>query len=162
MAHGARPDIFTFAMLDRVDAVRALCEAMPGIQRTRGPHGITLLRHAKNGEAARVEEYLAGLDGADEPEPLLETAAEEASRYFGTYAWEGGGEARLVVEAGRGGIGILRRGGNLCALRRTGDHAFSPAGAPHVTVRFAMADGRANALTVERPGLVLSAVRVEG
>lgn len=50
--HGARPDLFTHAMLGAV--VRSAIEAMPGIQRTTGPHGFTLLSHAeKGGEAAK-------------------------------------------------------------------------------------------------------------
>ncbi len=51
--HGARPDIFTFAMLGQTDVVRALIEAQPGVQRIPGPHGITLAAHARaGGEAA--------------------------------------------------------------------------------------------------------------
>ncbi len=64
--HGARPNLFTLAMLDKVEAVRAACQASPGIQRIRGPHGITLLRHAEFGKAERVVEYLQQLGGADE------------------------------------------------------------------------------------------------
>ena len=47
IAHGARPDIFTFAMFGQLDVVKAYVEANPGIQRTLGPHGITLLSHAR-------------------------------------------------------------------------------------------------------------------
>ncbi|MEE8128865.1 MAG: ankyrin repeat domain-containing protein, partial [Vicinamibacterales bacterium] len=35
--HGARPNLFTFAMLGQVDVVRATCDANPGIQRQPGP-----------------------------------------------------------------------------------------------------------------------------
>ena len=58
IAHGARPNLFTLAMMDMVDAVRAVCELRPGIQGANGPHGITLLEHAQNGKADRVVEYL--------------------------------------------------------------------------------------------------------
>ncbi len=47
IAHGARSDIFTFAMFGQLGVVKAYVEANPGIQRTLGPHGITLLSHAR-------------------------------------------------------------------------------------------------------------------
>ena len=37
--HGARPNLFTWAMMDQVDAVRAVCAASPGIQSIRGQIG---------------------------------------------------------------------------------------------------------------------------
>src|SRR5690606_4958867 len=49
MSKGARPDIFTYAMLGAYAAVREMINATPGIQSTYGPHGISLLQHAKNG-----------------------------------------------------------------------------------------------------------------
>jgi hypothetical protein len=39
---------------------------------------------------------------------------------------------------------------------------FSPMGAPHVSVRFRVTDGRAVGLTIHRGRPVLSAKRVEG
>ena len=67
LAHGARPNLFTFAMLGQLDVVRATCRGNPGIQRVPGPHGITLLQHADAGgdEAAAVVEYLRELGDAD-------------------------------------------------------------------------------------------------
>jgi hypothetical protein len=163
LEHGARADLFSLAMLNCVDAVKAVCEAMPGIQRTRGPHGITLLEHADAGEAARVKEYLLALGGADETETSLPITAEEGGRYVGEYSWEDGGADRLIVELGRReGVGILRTGGSHRPLRRTGEHIFSPAGSPQVTVCFAMADGRATGLAIERGAPILAARRVEG
>ncbi|HWA33615.1 MAG TPA: hypothetical protein VG737_05775, partial [Cyclobacteriaceae bacterium] len=41
MAHGARPDIFTFAMLGNLPAVKAMVEGNPGVQEIKGPHGIS-------------------------------------------------------------------------------------------------------------------------
>ena len=52
MSKGARPDIFTFAMLGAFDAVKNMIASQPGIQTIKGPHGISLLQHAKNGLAA--------------------------------------------------------------------------------------------------------------
>jgi hypothetical protein len=36
---GARPSIFSAAMLGQLDVVRGFVAASPGIQKTRGPHG---------------------------------------------------------------------------------------------------------------------------
>lgn len=64
LTHGARPDVFTFATLDDVDAVRAFIERVPGARAVEGPHSITIFRHALAGNAERVKNYLAevGLD----------------------------------------------------------------------------------------------------
>jgi hypothetical protein len=63
LSQGARLDIFAAAMLGRLDIVRSAVEAFPGIQRSLGPHGITLLSHAEMGgsEAAEVAVYLKTL-----------------------------------------------------------------------------------------------------
>ena len=49
IANGARATIFSAAMLGQLDAVKAFIAASPGIQRTPGPHSITLLGHAMAG-----------------------------------------------------------------------------------------------------------------
>lgn len=158
--HGARANLFTWAMMDQVDTVRAVCEAHPGIQGIRGPHGIPLLGHALMGKAERVEAFLRELGGADVGEPRLELAEEQAVAYLGEYVAKEDG-MRLVVERNRrGGIGLLPVGGTHRMLHRTGEHVFSPSGAPHVTVRFAVAEGRAVGLTMHRGRPILAAQRV--
>jgi hypothetical protein len=54
--HGARVDIFAAAMLDEVDAVRALIPLYS--EEPVGPHGIPLRAHAAAGNAERVLEFL--------------------------------------------------------------------------------------------------------
>jgi hypothetical protein len=63
IAQGARLDVFVAAMLGRLDIVRAMLSAWPPLLQSRGPHGITLLRHARaGGQAAKaVEEYLLSM-----------------------------------------------------------------------------------------------------
>lgn len=60
ISQGARFDIFVAAMLGKIDSVRAALTAWPDLVRSKGPHGITLLRHARaGGEPAReVVEFL--------------------------------------------------------------------------------------------------------
>ena len=53
LAAGARPTIFSAAMLGQVETVRAFVAASPGVQKTRGPHGLTLLSHARAGGRRR-------------------------------------------------------------------------------------------------------------
>jgi len=58
--HGARLDIFAAAMLGKLEIVEAACVAFPNTPQVPGPHGITLLEHArKGGDPARsVVDYL--------------------------------------------------------------------------------------------------------
>ena len=60
IGQGARLDIFVAAMLGKIDIVRALVTAWPGLVQSKGPHGIPLLRHARaGGEPAKaVVDYL--------------------------------------------------------------------------------------------------------
>ena len=66
IGQGARLDIFVASMLGRLDIVKALLTAWPGLLQSKGPHGISLLRHARaGGDAAKpVAEYLASLGAA--------------------------------------------------------------------------------------------------
>ena len=63
---GARLDIFVATMLGRLDLVKAFLTAWPALLHSKGPHGISLLRHARAGkEAAKpVEDYLLSLGAA--------------------------------------------------------------------------------------------------
>src|SRR5437870_5836992 len=67
LANGARPSIFSAAMLGQLDVVQAFVDASPGVQRIHGPHGITLLAHARAGgdKAKPVLAYLEKLGDAD-------------------------------------------------------------------------------------------------
>ena len=67
LANGARPTIFSAAMMGQLDVVKAFIAARPGVQRTLGPHGLTLMWHAKQGgpDAAAVVQYLTAVGDAD-------------------------------------------------------------------------------------------------
>src|SRR5215211_5704678 len=49
IANGARPTVFTAVMLGQLPIVKALIESTPGLQRMRGPHGLTMMAHARAG-----------------------------------------------------------------------------------------------------------------
>lgn len=137
--NGARPNIFTFAMMGQIDVVRAVIQANPGIQRLHGPHGITLLRHAQAGgeQAAKVVDYLTELGDANIgyadvaiPEPWFD-------RYLGDYTFGRRPRDRFSVELLKGEL-ALKHGEDTSSRRliHRGDHAFHPVGAPDVSIRF--------------------------
>jgi hypothetical protein len=66
IGQGARLDVFAAAMLGKLEIVRAMLSAWPGLLQSKGPHGIPLLRHARaGGEPARaVADYLQSLGAA--------------------------------------------------------------------------------------------------
>jgi hypothetical protein len=63
IGRGARMDLFTAVMLGRLEIVTAMLTAYPALVRSRGPHGLSLLHHAREGgEPARaVLDYLGRL-----------------------------------------------------------------------------------------------------
>lgn len=65
LSQGARMDIFVAAMLGKLEIVQAMLAAYPNFLHSKGPHGITLMKHALAGkeEAEPVVEYLKSLGG---------------------------------------------------------------------------------------------------
>lgn len=149
--HGARPDVFTFAMLGQLEVVKALIAANPGIQRLHGPHGITLLRHAEAGgePAVGVLDYLRELGDADIGENSTPLTPEEAARYEGDYQLDSPAD-RLVVVLNRQGKLTFRRGEDGAArnLLHEAGHTFHPVGAPAVSIRFDVTGGRSSAVEI--------------
>lgn len=157
IAHGAAPTLFSAAMLGQLAVVKAWVEAVPGIQRTLGPHGIPLLRHAvAGGERARaVADYLASAGGADERGAGPPLSEEQLAQLAGTYQVEGGGTVVLSVERGRLS---LAHNGRSRSLVHLGSLELHPAGAEKVRVR--LAESAAGwTLTVHDPDLVLTALK---
>lgn len=164
LEHGARPNLFSAAMLGQTDVVRAYVDAAPGIQGTPGPHGITLLAHAKAGgdAAAAVVAYLEEVGGADPRPAVVEVSAEEQSRLLGVYSFGAGAEDKLEVYENQAKRLMLRRGDrtgrNLTAI---GPREFFPSGAPLVRIRFGgPAAAAPTTVSVWDPDLVVEAARV--
>ncbi len=158
IANGAQPTIFSAAMLGQLDVVKAFVGASPGIQQTRGPHSISLLRHARAGGAAAkaVLDYLTALGDADPPPPQAPLAAGQMTQLTGAYAVEGGGEP-VTIGASNGQLtfGLAGRSRN---LRHKGSLEFSPAGADNVRVVFDVGPDRVS-LAVHDPEVVLRATK---
>lgn len=58
LSKGARPDIFAAAFLGRMHLVKAFLSECPAALRQPGPHGISLLDHAKKGGDPEMVTYL--------------------------------------------------------------------------------------------------------
>ncbi len=159
--HGARPDIFACAMLGHLTAVRAMIAAQPGIQRIHGPHGITLLAHARAGrEAARdVYDYLQTIDGADEPAPSQPLTEAELAHYTGSYRAIDH-NFTINITTSRGRLMLQRDDQTGRQVFRRAGHSFFPAGAPHVRIEFEIGEGAtATSLVVRDHDLTVSAHR---
>jgi hypothetical protein len=164
IANGARPTIFTMAMLGRVEAVRAIVDALPGVQWTRGPHGITLLAHAKAGgaPAADMVSYLERLGDADPRYPNLPLSDAEQAALTADYAVENATVQRLRIgRNARGDFSISAPDVMIDrALFHQGGFVFNPAGAEAVTIRFRLEGHRVVSLTVEDGATIVTARRL--
>jgi hypothetical protein len=172
MSHGARPDIFTFTMLGMLRSVQEIIETVPGIQTHTGPHGITLLQHAKNrledknisaADSANVNKvisYLQGLGNTDVKPRNLEVTEEDKKKYLGEYRFGEGETELFVVDLHRlGFLQVGRKGLPARKLNKVGDHTFSPAGAASVKIIFKMKDDKAISLSIHEPEPLVNAIR---
>ena len=136
--------MFTFAMQGHVDVVRGMVKAQPGIQKTRGPHGFTLMYHAKVGgdKAKLVVEYLKELGDADIGEPDSEIPKNEKDKIIGLYSFGKDDDEQIQILMERGELRIKRPGRVGRRLARDKELTFHPAGAPAVKVHFEKSDGK--------------------
>lgn len=173
MSHGARPDIFTFAMLGMLKSVQEIIETVPGIQTHTGPHGITLLQHAKNrlenksiteadrANVNKVISYLESLGNADMKPKSLEMTEDEKQKYIGEYRFGQGEGEIFVVDIHRlKFLQMGRKGSAARKLNKVGEHSFSPAGAASVNIIFKMRDEKGVALSIHEPEPLVTAVRI--
>jgi hypothetical protein len=163
IANGARPTIYTAAMMGQLAIVKPWIEALPGVQRNRGPHGITLLAHAKFGGAAasQVFDYLQSLGDADPKYVDLPVSDTDAARMTGEYAFGPAASDRLIVaRTQKGALTIQHPGTFERGLFHQGGLVFLPTGAEAVRIRFDAADRAASALIIEDGAQVVRAERV--
>jgi hypothetical protein len=173
MSHGARPDIFTFAMMGMLKSVQEIIETVPGIQSHTGPHGITLLQHAKNRltdknigaedklNVGKVITYLESLGNADIKATNLEATEEEKKQYTGEYKFGNGPNESFIVEMNsRKVLQLSRKGSSARNLNKTGEHTFSPVGAASVKIIFKLDGDKPISLTIHEPAPLVTATRV--
>lgn len=167
LANGARPTIFSAAMMGQLDVVKAFIAARPGVQRTLGPHGLTLMWHAKQGgpDAAAVVQYLTAIGDADVQATTVQLAAPDRDVLVGKYTYGSGPRDYFTVDVrrdmqGRDQLGIERPGAptrqNLFHL---GNLVFFPTGVPSAKIAFAREGTKVTQLTVADPNVMLTARR---
>lgn len=155
LANGAHASIFSATMLGQLDVVKAFIAAQPGIQRTAGPHSISLLAHAKaGGETARpVYDLLQSLrDAGGSPEAPL--ADHDRALILGTYIFGPGPTQQVDISDDKGRLTWTRKGTMGRALFHLGDQVFYPGGAPAVRIRFSEEAGE-RVMIVNDPDVVL-------
>jgi hypothetical protein len=157
IAKGARPSLFSSAMLGHLDVVKAFVSSQPGVQRIRGPHSLSLLAHAHaGGDAARpVFEFLQSLGdaGAESPVPVSQP---DLDRILGVYPFGPGENDRIEVTADKEIVTWTRHGTMGRPLFHLGDRVFYPWGASAVRIRF-LEEGAGMRMTVHDPDVVLTA-----
>jgi hypothetical protein len=65
ISKGARYNIYLASMLGHLEVVKQVLTFNPGLLNSKGPHGFTMLHHAKKGEAVAVEDYLKSLGAVE-------------------------------------------------------------------------------------------------
>jgi len=158
LANGAHPTIFSAAMLGHLDVVKSFIAASPGIQRTRGPHSISLLSHALAGgpTAHPVVEYLKTIGGADEKLPVQPLTDADIAKLTGIYTFGVTPADRIDISASKNQLQFARPGHFGRGMFHLGAYEFCPMGAENVRVRFVDAAGTV-IVTVHDPDIVLTA-----
>lgn len=161
LEQGARMDIFAAASLGYTAVVRAMIEARAGVQRTWGPHGITLAAHARAGGAQAKDtlEYLLSLGDADAAPASLVLTDGQRAIYVGSYAFGPGPTERLDVKVNTQWLEVSRGDGAARRIHCTDGHTFCPAGVPSTRLVFSVKDGRAESLVVTIGGRAIPCVR---
>ena len=170
--NGARPDVFTYAMLGDLMAVQAMIKGLPGVQGIYGPHGISLLSHARaglrsaegNSQKQASEELIAYLEERGDANPVMEhlpldEAAKEA--YLGDYKYGAGETDGFSVRLNMRkflSFGPLGKFGG--ALYHQPSGVFLYNGVESVMIRFNKAEDQIVSLTVTEPDFTIEAQKV--
>ena len=172
---GARPDLFTFATLGAYQIVKSIIEYSPGIQKTLGPHGISIYDHAQAGlrmkdkmtdeqinDSEQLIDFLEGLGDAKGPEYLTISQAEK-EQYLGDYKYgPGPGEGFTISLNMRKMISLGEIGTFGGAIYKMAENQFIYQGAPSVNVSFQYEIDKIISLTIKEPNRSLTATKVVG
>ncbi len=173
LSKGARPNLFTYTMLGAHEAVKQMIEFAPGIQRTMGPHGISLLQHAKAGLRMEKEmtasqvvnckdliSYLESLGDADGAQ-YEDINEEEKPKYLGDYKYGTADEQGFSVRLNMRKLLSLGKIGSFGgALYKIGDNKFFYNGAPSTQISFKFEGEKVVSLTVKEPGSEVVATKI--
>lgn len=161
LKNGARPDLFTHAMMGHIDVIRQIVRAQPGIQGTLGPHGLTLLHHARAGKekATDVVSFLESVGGAN-PVPNIVDLLLPVSAYVGEYRFGPSSEAIMTVSTKKDKLRLKFAKGFSRVIHHTGNHHFYPVGSPSVSVTFKIEGDKAVEFSIIDGSPMLKAVRI--
>ena len=171
MDNGARATIFTHIALGQADIVKAIIESNPVIKKTVGPHGITLLQHAKISLRSkdRSAEHIQSLEKLSEflesetasfETTYLDSDPEELAMYEGDYFYGEGLENGLSVKINRRNMIALGRLGTFGGgLFKVATHRFVHNGTPSTEISFEVKKGESVALNIHEPGSSIKAIR---
>lgn len=173
MSKGATPTIFTLAMMGAYDSVQAMIKAYPGIEKTTGPHGISLLDHAYAGERMKDKmttteienlektiELLQSLDGAKGPQ-YLDVTPEEQQNYLGNYIYGDKENEGFTIQLNmRKLLSLGPIGGFGGAMYKLDENLFTYNGAPSVTIQFDWEGKKVIGLRLSDPEIMVEAKKV--
>jgi len=173
MNKGARPTLFTFAMLGHYNVVKSAIEASPGIQEVTGPHGISLLDHAYAGERMkdsmstteierleRTIDYLTKLGNAS-GEKYIDVSAEEQKKFLGNYKYGDREKEGFTIDINMRkllSLGPIGEFGG--ALYKIGDNKFIYNGAPSVEITFEIRADKVYSMKIIDPDVTIEAKKV--
>ncbi|WP_411766043.1 hypothetical protein [Winogradskyella sp. A3E31] len=169
---GARPTLYTFAMLGAYETVKSMIEFSPGIQKNCGPHGISLLSHAYAGERMkdsmslkekdslkRTIDYLESLGDAN-GETYIDVSPKDQEKYLGDYKYGSGDKEGFTVAVNmRKLLSLAPLGGFGGAIYKVAENKFIYNGAPSVTISFNIENDIVKSLTLSEPGLEVIATK---
>ena len=172
ISKGARPTMFTYAMLGAFNIVKGMIELSPNIQQTMGPHGISLLDHAKFGlrmrdkmstdqifESEKLIDYLEKLGNAGGAKYM--EMKEPKDNYLGDYKYgDGEKDGFTVKENMRKMLSLGKLGKSGGGLHKIGNNEFMYNGVPSVKITFQLENDTVTSLTIIEPDLVLVAKKV--
>ena len=173
MGRGARPTIYTFAMLGAFDIVKSMVEFAPGIQRTSGPHGISLLDHAFAGERMsdkmrdtevdslkQTIDYLKSIGDAG-GEKYIDVNSEDQKKYLGDYKYgEREYEGVSIKLNMRKLLSLGPIDGFGGSLYKVSENNFTYNGASSVRISFDIQNDVVQSLKITDPEMVIVAQKV--
>ena len=170
MENGARPNLFTWAMLGKLNVVKSIIETNQDIRKLHGPHGFNLMHHAtirinrkmlEGSELARQEElvtYLEEVGECDTRQASLPISEDEKNEYLGKYPFGSGDDEFFEVTLNRRGLLSLQRGSFFGrVLNKIAPDTFAPSGAPSVRIVFGRLGGKVNSVTIHNPTPIVTA-----
>ena len=160
--NGARPNLFSAAMMGELETVQAFLSRDPDLYWLPGPHGISLMNHARAGRdgAAAVVEYLLDTFGPDERPFGVPGSEALQARYAGRFESVEDPRFGLTVAVVNDWLMVGAGEQPNARVVEAGPDRFHPTSAPAVLLEFTVAQERAVSLRLRDGPLELILSRV--